>query len=52
MLTLPYRLRYLVAWGHGLSRAVLAAHARALLDFYRDQARSHGIPDGCTGTLT
>ena len=52
VLTLPYRLRYLLAWDHGLSRAVLAVHARALLDFYRDQARSHGIPDGRTGTLT
>ena len=52
MLTLPYRLRYLLAWDHGLSRAVLAVHVRALLDFYRDQARSHGIPDGRTGTLT
>jgi hypothetical protein len=52
VLTLPYRLRYLLAWDHGLSRAVLAVHARALLDFYRDQVRSHGIPDGRTGTLT
>ena len=38
VLTLPYRLRYLLAWDHGLSRAVLAIHARALLGFYRRQA--------------
>ncbi len=38
VLTLPYRLRYLLAWDHGLSRAVLTAHARALRDFYRQQA--------------
>jgi hypothetical protein len=52
VLTLPYRLRYLLAWDHGLSRAVLAVYARALLDFYGDQARRHGIPGGRTGTLT
>jgi len=52
VLTLPYRLRYLLAWDHGLSRAVLAIYARALLDFYRDQAGSHSIAEGRTGTLT
>jgi hypothetical protein len=50
--TLPYRLRYLLAWDHGLTRAVLAMHARVLLQFYRRQARSHGVRDGRTGTLT
>jgi len=49
---LPYQLLYLLAWDHGPSRAVLAIHAQALLDFYRDQARSHGIPEGRTRTLT
>jgi hypothetical protein len=39
VLTLPYRLRYLVAWDHGLSRAVLAVHTRALRDSYRQQAQ-------------
>jgi hypothetical protein len=52
VLTLPYRLRYLLAWDHGLSRAVLAIHARALLDFYRQQAQRQGIPAGRTGTVT
>jgi hypothetical protein len=46
VLTLPYRLRYLLAWDHGLSRAVLAIHARALLDFYHQQAGGHGVPEG------
>jgi len=31
VLTLPYRLRYLLAWDHGLARAVLAVYARTLL---------------------
>jgi hypothetical protein len=52
VLTLPYRLRYLLAWDHGLSRAVLAVHARALRDFYRQQAHGQGIPAGRTGTVT
>jgi hypothetical protein len=46
VLTLPYRLRYLLAWDHALSRAVLAIHVRALLDFYRRQAQRQGIPAG------
>ena len=52
VLTLPYRLRYVLAWDHGLSRAVLAVHARALRDFYRQQAQRQGIPPGRTGTAT
>jgi hypothetical protein len=52
VLTLPYRLRYLLAWDHSLSRAVLAVHTRALLDFYRQQAQRQGIPAGRTGTVT
>ena len=32
VLTVPYRLRYQMAWNHGLSRAVLRVYTRALLD--------------------
>ena len=52
VLTLPYGLRYLLAWDHGLTRAVLGVYARALLEFYRRQANSHGIRDARSGTLT
>ena len=52
VLTLPYRLRYLLAWDHGLTRAVLAVYAQTLLEYYRRQASNNGIPDGRTGTLT
>jgi len=52
VLTLPYRLRYLLAWDHRLSRAALAVHARALRDSYRREAQRHGIPAGRTGTVT
>src|SRR6266545_4230993 len=48
VLTLPYRLRYFLAWDHGLSRAVLAIHPQALLDFYRREAHRQGR----TGTVT
>jgi hypothetical protein len=52
VLSLPYRLRYLLAWNHALCRAVLGVFAQTLLDFYRRQAREHGISDGRTGTVT
>ena len=52
VLTMPYRLRYLLAWNHRLSRAVLGAYVRAVLEFYRRRAREGGIRDGRTGTLT
>ena len=52
VLSLPYRLRYLLAWEHRLCRAVLAVYVRALLDFYRRRARRFGVRAGQTGTLT
>jgi hypothetical protein len=52
VLTLPYRLRYRLAWDHALCRAVLGIYARTLLAFYARTARSHGIRDGQTGTVT
>jgi hypothetical protein len=32
VLTVPYRLRYQMAWNHGLSRAVLRVYTRVLLE--------------------
>jgi len=52
VLTMPYRLRYLLAWNHRLTRAVLGAYVRCLLDFYRRRARERGIRNGRTGALT
>jgi len=52
VLTLPYRLRYRVAWDHELCRAVLGVYARGLLAFYARAARSRGIRGGQTGTVT
>jgi hypothetical protein len=49
VLTVPYRLRYQMAWNHGLSRAVLRVYTRVLLDVY---ARECGVPGGRTGSVT
>jgi hypothetical protein len=51
-LTVPYRLRYQMAWNHGLSRAVLGVYARVLLDVYARGARERGIDGGQTGMVT
>ncbi len=52
VLSLPYRLRYLLAWDHALARAVLAVYARVLLGFQRHRARRYGIRDGRSGSVT
>ncbi len=52
VLTLPYRLRYALAWDHRLCRAVLAVFARAVLGFERRRARRRGIRSGSGGAVT
>src|SRR5262245_487112 len=52
VLSLPYRLRYLLAWDHALARAVLGVAVRALLGFQRHRARGLGIRDGRSGSVT
>jgi putative transposase len=52
MLSLPYRLRYLLAWDHALARAVLGVYACVLLGFQRHGARRYGIRDGRSGCVT
>lgn len=42
VLSLPHRLRYLVAWDHELCRTVFAVYARALLSFQRRRALRRG----------
>src|SRR3970282_2229017 len=51
-LTVPYRLRYQMAWKHGPRRAVLGGYTRALLDVYARGARRRGIEGGQTGMVT
>src|ERR1700687_4589058 len=52
VLTVPYRLRYQMAWNHGLSRAVLRVFTRVLLEVYARGARARGIEGGQTGIVT
>ena len=49
VLSLPFRLRYLLAWDHKLARAVLGVYVRALLAFHRRRARRRGARDGQAG---
>src|SRR5438876_4624031 len=44
VLTVPHRLRYRLAFGHALIRAVLG--------WYRRRGRRAGVPDGQSGTVT
>jgi hypothetical protein len=52
VLTVPYRLRYRMAFDHGLSRAVLSVFTRVLLDVYARGARALGVREGRTGSVT
>jgi hypothetical protein len=52
VLSLPYRLRYLLAWDHALARAVLGVFMRVLLGFQHHRARRYGIRDGRSGSVT
>ena len=49
---MPYRLRYQLAWNHGLSRAVLQVYTRVLLDMDARGTRARGVPGGRTGSVT
>ena len=51
VLSLPHRLRYLLAWDHELCRAVVGVSLRAVLGFLRHRARRDGIADGRSGAV-
>lgn len=51
VLTLPHRIRYLLAWDHDLCRAVVAVYLRAVLGFLRRRARREGVVDGRSGAV-
>jgi len=52
VLTLPYRLRYALAWDHRLCRAVLGVFTRAVLGFERRRGRRRGVRGGLGGAVT
>src|SRR5436309_4844466 len=51
VLTLPHRLRYLLAYNHALCRAVLGVAVRAVLGFYRRRARRTGVREPRCDTI-
>ena len=52
VLSLPYQIRYVVAWDHALCRAVVGVFMRALLGFLRRQARERqGVVNGRGGAV-
>jgi hypothetical protein len=52
VLSVPHRLRYLLAYDHERCIAVLRIFIRALLSFYRLRARKRGAAGGRTGSVT
>src|SRR5207249_7761137 len=42
--------RYLLAWNHGLARALLGVYVRVLISFHRHRARRYGIRDSRSGS--
>ncbi|MBE3133363.1 MAG: transposase zinc-binding domain-containing protein, partial [Acidobacteria bacterium] len=51
VLTLPYRLRYLLAWNHDLCRAVVVVFLRSVLGFQRRAATRSGAANGRFSTV-
>ena len=49
VLSLPYRLRYVLAWDDALCRAVIGVFMRAVLGFLRRRAREQGVAGGGAG---
>jgi len=52
VLSLPFDLRYQMAWDHRLTRRILRVFARELRRFYRRKAREKGIKGGHFGAVT
>jgi hypothetical protein len=52
VLSLPHRLRYLLAWDHDLCRRVVGVFVRAVLGFLRTRARRDGAANGRSGAVT
>lgn len=51
VLSLPHRLRYLLAWDHERCRAVTGVALRTVLGFLRCRARRDGVIDGRSGAV-
>ncbi len=52
VLSLPFALRYKLAWDHKLTRAVLGVYTHALEDFYKARAEQADLAASQTGSVT
>lgn len=52
VLTLPFSLRYKLAWNHELTKSVLSQFYWVIAEFYREKAEAQGVVDGRTGAVT
>jgi len=52
VLSLPYRLRYRLAWDHDLCRAVAGVLLRAVFRVLRERARDDGVEEGRSGGVS
>ena len=51
VLTMPPRVRYLLAWNHDLTRAVVAVYLRAVMGWLRRQGGRRGVHGGRVGAV-
>jgi Putative transposase len=51
VLSLPYRLRYQLAWDHDLCRAVVGVFLRAVFRVLCERARDDGVEEGRGGAV-
>ena len=51
VLSLPPRIRYVLAWDHALCRAVVGVYLRAVLGWLRAHARRRGVAEGRSGAV-
>ena len=51
VLSLPHRVRYVLAWDHDVCRAVVAVSMRAILGFLRHRSREAGVVDPRGGAV-
>jgi ribosomal protein S27E len=52
VLSLPFDLRYMMAWDHRLTRRILRAFSRELEKYYRKKAKKRGVARGQGGAVT
>ena len=52
VLTLPFSLRYKLAWDHELTKSILSAFYHVIQEFYCERVEAQGVTDVRTGAAT